>query len=180
LRRSDRAMTHYLDLTAYSYGATKNSEASARNVGWLAAGFHFPTSPADPKFVERLWRYCAVSVGQTRGLHECDICRSRSANEVERGDEKLLLGSAEIRVVSREGHVYAAPNLIYHYVVDHSYAPPPEFVGAVLTSPCPPEQAYLAALSRLGVEWGQTLVPDRNSKSFRFVKTAGGVIKVED
>jgi hypothetical protein len=173
-------MTHYIDLTAYSYGATDHSEASARNIGWLAAGVDFPTSPADPKFVQRLWRYCGISVGQTRGLHECEMCRSRNANEVRRGDERLLLGSAEIRVVSREGHVYAAPNLIYHYVVDHSYAPPPEFVSAVLASPCPPEQAYFAALSRLGLEWSETLVPARDSKSFRFVKTAEGVIKVED
>ncbi len=173
-------MTHYIDLTGYIYGAAENSQASARNIGWLAAGVDFPTSPAHPEFVERLWRYCRISVGQTRGLHECELCRSRKANEVRHGDEELLLGSAEIRVVSRDGHVYAAPNLIYHYVVDHDYSPPPEFVSAALASPCPPEQAYFAALSRLGLEWSPTLVPDRNNKSFRFVKTAEGVIKVED
>ena len=30
------------------------------------------------------------------------------------------------------GAIYAAPNLIYHYVAEHHYAPPQEFVDALL------------------------------------------------
>lgn len=44
----------------------------------------------------------------------------------------LLLGSAEIRVPSRLGVVYAAPDMIYHYIKDHDYVPPQEFIDAVL------------------------------------------------
>ena len=89
-----------------------------------------------------------------------------------------MLGSAEIRVVSDEGQLYAAPNLIYHYVASHNYAPPSEFVRAVLLGPCPPEDRYYELLSRFGLDWSDTLVPDRSSRPFRFVKTSEGVIKV--
>ena len=173
-------MTYFIDLTTYTYGATEGSEASTLNVGWLSGSASFLTASPDPQFVSRLWRFCKVSIGQTRGLHECEICRSREANTAKRDDEQLLLGSAEIRVLSEQGQIFAAPNLIYHYVVDHNYAPPQEFVRAILLGPCPPEDEYYARLSKYGLKWTETLVPDRGAKSFRFLKTPEGVVKVEE
>lgn len=173
-------MTHFRDLTPYSYGAADSPNAGARNIGWLAAGVDFPTSPPDQSFVDRLWLFCKVSIGQTRGLHECELCRSRDANAARRNEEELLLGSAEIRAIGEQGQLYAAPNLIYHYVVSHNYSPPPEFVHAVLLGPCPPEDAYYERLSKLRLNWSSTLVPDRSDKSFRFVKTPEGVVKFEE
>jgi len=43
----------------------------------------------------------------------------------------MHLGSAEIRVQGIDGAVYAAPNLIYHYMANHNYLPPEEFLGAI-------------------------------------------------
>ena len=40
----------------------------------------------------------------------------------------MLLGSAEIRVFGQNGKIYAAPNLIYHYMKDCGYLPPQEFL----------------------------------------------------
>jgi len=47
------------------------------------------------------------------------------------GDEEVALGDAEIRVLGRNDRVFAAPNLIYHYVTAHGYRPPDEFLGAL-------------------------------------------------
>jgi hypothetical protein len=91
----------------------------------------------------------------------------------------LLLGSAEIRVISNTGVIYAAPNLIYHYVHAHSYAPPAGFVEAVLAGPCPPDQAYFDTLSNLGEKWNSTSQPMEGAKWFRFVKTPEGIVRVE-
>src|SRR5262249_42604519 len=173
-------MTHFKDLTPYSYGAADSSPAEAYNVGWLAADVDFARNSPDPQFVDRLWRFCKVSIGQTRGLHQCDLCCSGEANVAQRDGEELLLGSAEIRVVSDQGQLYAAPNLIYHYVASHNYAPPSEFVRAVLLGPCPPENSYYELLSGFGLDWNDALVPDRSRKSFRFVKTSKGIVKVEE
>ena len=44
---------------------------------------------------------------------------------------RKVSGSAEIRVRGAN-RVYAAPELVYHYVVAHQYKPPREFIEAVL------------------------------------------------
>ena len=42
---------------------------------------------------------------------------------------QIVLGAAEIRVLDLcRKVVYAAPNLIIHYIIDHKYLPPKEFV----------------------------------------------------
>jgi len=42
--------------------------------------------------------------------------------------------------------LYAAPALIYHYVVEHDYKPPQEFIDAVMTVPQPGSEEYNALL----------------------------------
>src|SRR5439155_5623857 len=68
----------------------------------------------------------------------------------------LMLGGAEIRVFGERGRIYAAPNLIYHYVVAHHYKPPDEFLQALRQGRCPPEPEYLDLLERAGLS--RTLV----------------------
>jgi len=65
--------------------------------------------------------------------------------------ERIELGYAEIRVFGERGRIYAAPNLLYHYVIVHHYKPPEEFVHALKYSPCPPEPEYLSRLEALGL-----------------------------
>lgn len=61
----------------------------------------------------------------------------------------LRVGSAEIRVFY-QGKTYAAPNLLYHYVVEHHYQPPSEFIEAVLHGDLPGSRAYLRYIRKLG------------------------------
>lgn len=181
LRLSDEmTMTYFPDLTDYSYGMSKNSSAHVKNVGWLSSGVAFPVAVPASDFVDRLWRFCLVSVEQTRGLHECEFCCSREANVAMRNNEEILLGSAEIRVFSGDGKIYAAPNLIFHYVVSHNYSPPEEFIRAVMTALIPPDERYYALLAKFGLDWKKTLSPERTNRSFRFVRTPEGVDRVED
>src|SRR5262249_15003835 len=62
----------------------------------------------------------------------------------------LQLGSAEILVFGKGGKIYAAPNMIYHYVTVHHYKPPDEFLQALKDGPCPPEPEYLKRLEAVG------------------------------
>ena len=50
------------------------------------------------------------------------------------GLRPVWLGNGEIRVTGEDGTVYAAPTMIAHYVAEHHYLPPQEFVDAVLRS----------------------------------------------
>ena len=64
--------------------------------------------------------------------------------------EQLELGYAEIRVLGERGKIYAAPNMLYHYVTVHHYKPPDEFVRALKNGPCPPNDEYLVRLAMVG------------------------------
>ena len=77
--------------------------------------------------------------------------RSRSTLAQRHGQERRI-GTAEIRVFGPHGAIYAAPTLIYHYVAEHHYKPPAEFVHAALTSPRPPSDDYRALLEQYEIE----------------------------
>ena len=67
------------------------------------------------------------------------------------------LGSAEIRVLGGGGKVYAAPNLIYHYVAKHKYRPPEEFIEAVMrvpfSNPWQPNRSHKSFMKALWLRW---------------------------
>jgi hypothetical protein len=149
-------MAYFDDLSVYRY-IPECFRPETLNVGWLAIGHDFEKRSATDAFLGGLWRYCAVSVAQTRGIHLCDFCQDSESFVAERGGARLLLGSAECRVFSR-GRIYAAPTLIYHYVAEHQYRPPDEFIEAVLEAPSP-SRDYFERLESLGLEWRWTSEP---------------------
>lgn len=73
----------------------------------------------------------------------------RAARTTSRNRKVRCLGSAEIDVVGDQ-QVLAAPDLIVHYVVDHSYQPPEQFVRAVeeatSSMPTQPWRVHLEAV----------------------------------
>jgi hypothetical protein len=49
--------------------------------------------------------------------------------------------------VPRTGLLFAAPEMLSHYVEAHGYRPPDEFIVAVLQSPLPGTAEYLAEVA---------------------------------
>jgi hypothetical protein len=138
-------MGYYQDLTPYTYDDNE-FDSLTLNVGWLDKGHEYSTGDVSESFVDRLWMFCRVFAAHTRGCHPCRFCQKPSPGStlVQRNNEELGLGSAEIRVFGKNGTVYAAPNLIYHYVTAHHYRPPDEFIQAVLEGPQPNTLEYLS------------------------------------
>lgn len=168
-------MTHFEDLSRYEYW---DGPVVARNVGWLERARAFPVAEPRAGFLDALWEHCWILVMPTRGLHECDLCPSPSVTYVRHGT-RLLLGSGEIRVFDGRGDVFAAPNLIYHYVLEHRYRPPEDFVRAVEGGPRPGSTEYTKALDALAVNWRHQTPVAGEPTQFRFVKTANGVEREE-
>ena len=73
-----------------------------------------------------------------------------------------------MRVFGPAGATYAAPNLIYHYVVDHQYLPPDAFVRAVLDGPLPGSPEYLERADAF--EWGRLAARDRQFMDYSKVQ----------
>jgi len=102
-------------------------------VGWLATDVPFSKGPVSATFSARLLALCLHQrTKQTRGFHLCPFCDSPPTGmPVEVEGRVFKLGSAEIHVKAPDGRTFAAPDLIYHYVAQHGYKPPLEFIDVV-------------------------------------------------
>lgn len=99
------------------------------SVGWLEPPHDFPRGTLALDLVQRLEERCSQSeYHATRGRHVCGFC----------GEVEEALGFAEIRLLG-DGVIYAAPNLVAHYVRVHAYLPPSGFVEALRKGEPPPE-----------------------------------------
>jgi hypothetical protein len=122
------------------------SGPAVRAVGWLEHGKPFPVGTLDEKFVATL----KAHVGDTRrwlpfavaGPHFCDL-----------GGCERTAGSQNV-IFPGETCVYVAPEMIVHYVEAHPYAPPREFIAAVLACPEQSSDDYVAKLLPFGSTWG--------------------------
>lgn len=111
----------YLDLSVYEY---RKFPLPMRSVGWLGPRFGLqgdgapPLSPADTQLLRAFSRRLG---SVTLGTHPCDFCPAESPFE----------GNGEYRYYSPDGDVYCAPMMVLHYVEEHGYRPPAEFVESL-------------------------------------------------
>ncbi|AWM39418.1 hypothetical protein GobsT_22600 [Gemmata obscuriglobus] len=112
-----------------------------RAVGWLSDQHPFPTGDTPPEFLARLKEFCRrwdEGLGPLvwdvfMGPHRCELCGR-------------CVASGNIGVPAG-GVLFAAPEMIAHYVEVHKYAPPAEFVAAVLSAPLPGTREYAVAVA---------------------------------
>jgi hypothetical protein len=70
-------------------------------------------------------------VYQTRGTHVCEYCHVEEI-WLETANRRLILGYAEVWVPEPNSkRIFAAPDLIHHYIMAHCYLPPSVFIQAV-------------------------------------------------
>ena len=171
-------MTYFEDLSRYTYSNAVPEGISIKNVGWLAINREFPKAHASVNLLDVLWDYCSVIVTPTRGLHSCEFCVSPAHTFVRHGT-RLLLGSGEIRIFSLGGDIFSAPNLIYHYIHDHQYRPPAEFVQAIEGGPHPTSDEYKRLMDLLAVKWRPNPPMAEEPRQFRVVQTEDGIVREE-
>lgn len=156
-------MAYFEDLTPYCYHVVDDNPGNnALNIGWLSDRDPFPKGETSRAFRDRLYEYCLdpYVVNICRGFHACELCKmtheawyEKRMSECPENAQWSAIGDGEIRVIGRAA-VYAAPALVYHYVVDHQYRPPDEFIEAVLQGPPPGSEAHQALLKMMN-DWGR-------------------------
>ena len=100
----------------------------------------FPVGDMPPEFLTRLKDFCrrwgdgleSLAWPVFLGPHSCELCRK-------------CMASGNIGVPAGD-ILFAAPEMVAHYVEAHRYAPPAEFVKAVLECPPTRSQEYLKAV----------------------------------
>ena len=117
-------------------------------VGWLTRQRPFATGQVPDDLADHLLAFCEAAnvVYPWPRPQPCPFCGALPATEID--GRAYTPGLGEIRVIGEE-EIYAAPSLIYHYVVVHNYHPPPEFVAAVLHGPQPGTAEYNALMRSL-------------------------------
>jgi hypothetical protein len=122
---------YFLDLSDYGYNLPK-SIPGVRNVGWLDRNHEFDKGAVPTEVCRKLLHLIRVAkANQMRGIHECDFCANRDRISVTDAVGVIWLGAAEIWVPGGGGLIYAAPDMVYHYINAHGYRPPREFIDAV-------------------------------------------------
>ena len=110
-------------------------------IGWLSAEHPFPTGDTPAEFLARLEEFCrlwgkgveALAWGMFLGPHQCELCGKFMAS----GNVGVPAGDV----------LFAAPQMVAHYVTAHRYAPPAEFVAAVMSAPLPGTPEYHEAVA---------------------------------
>jgi hypothetical protein len=116
-------------------------------IGWLHPDHEFSRGEVAPEFVARLKEFArlwgesidALGWGAAGGYHTCEFCGKAS-------------GSGTFGVPAGD-RIFDAPEMIAHYVEAHNYAPPAEFVAAVMATPLPGTPEYAAAVAPFLVQW---------------------------
>jgi len=118
-------MSYFEDLTPHTYTPTDGE--TVLNVGWLDSAHPFPRGQTSPEFRDALRRLCERPVHLHRGLHYCQFCPGPWPS-----DRPERMGNGQIRIKRSDGVWYAAPTMVHHYVSEHGYLPPAEFMETVL------------------------------------------------
>lgn len=126
-------------------------------VGWLHPAHPFPRGDAPPEFVARLNAFArnwgksikALGWGIAVGFHECEFCTKELADRVIGKD----IASGTFGVPAGE-RIYYCPEMIAHYVADHGYLPPAEFIAAVMACPVPGTAEYRAVAEPFANRFG--------------------------
>jgi hypothetical protein len=166
-------MTYYPDLGKESYSLTGEH---IRAVGWLSKDHDFPKAEPDPEFVQALEPFikyadcCELyfNVGLHMGHHICEFCGGATSYF------ELLIPSGDL--------LSAASEIILHYVTEHNYSPPCEFVEAVKLCPAPITREYAEAIrlfSDYPEECDAILHEIQIDLAAKWAHTNGGVAVVE-
>ncbi|MEQ8822269.1 MAG: hypothetical protein RLY93_18700 [Sumerlaeia bacterium] len=126
------------DLSYYSYNLNRPLK-NVFNVGWLDARHDFDRGRVDPITIVKIRhiinrRECRL----TRRACRCGFCAQESEQTPSNLTDARLAGSdtaphshGEIWVPAHGGYVFAAPSLIAHFIENHGYRPPEQFLDAV-------------------------------------------------
>lgn len=116
----------------------------ARAVGWLETDHPYQQGTVPVRFLARLKQHVDTAYQPVlfMGFHECSLCQE--------GDRKAGLRNL---LIPTERLLYVAPEMIVHYIEDHGYQPPQEFVEAVMACPEQASVEYSALIRQFEKSW---------------------------
>jgi hypothetical protein len=107
-----------------------------RAIGWLHPDYTYTKGEVPAQFLARLKAFVsrsgdsaeALYFGAFGGFHTCEFCGQAH------GIGNFGVPSGDL--------LFVAPEMVVHYIEQHDYRPPDEFVAAMLRSPHPDTEEY--------------------------------------
>ncbi|WP_417397047.1 hypothetical protein [Gimesia chilikensis] len=138
---------YFEDLSPYRYYADDNcwyefaddcEFEKLLNIGWLDSNHSFPVGTIEDTLFKILRdlvccppMWINVLHNRIRGQHPCNLCKAYPKIRGNTGRIRYL-GCTELMIPSREQKiVFTSPDMILHYIEEHSYLPPVEFLDAL-------------------------------------------------
>ncbi|MCP1226129.1 ankyrin repeat domain-containing protein [Sebaldella sp. S0638] len=134
----------------------------------------FPVGEVSNEFLEKLFSYVQSPIYTVRDCFE--------PKKIEYNGEIQNLGFLEIRVLGENGVRYAAPDLIFYYIIKYGYKPPQEFIEAVLYGPDPKTEEYKNYMLRYREEflWGESEEIVRKTNDITTLIYTGDIEKLKN
>jgi hypothetical protein len=123
----------FRDLAPYEYDLP-SKVPNVFMIGWLDDNAEFERGEADVAFLNALRSlYPSHQVNKMRGYHKCQLCHTTKNKGAIEASIDVDLGSAELWIPSSDKSViFAAPDMILHYIETHQYSPPASYKQAVI------------------------------------------------
>ena len=133
---------YFKDHTYYNYKLNKPLEMIV-NIGWLSSEHFYEMGDTEPKFIEKLTEIIISNdiynykFNKIRCNAPCNLCREcielPYINKRRNVLMDMPLGHSELLIPSQvNNQYYASPGLILHYIRDHYYKPPQEYIDSVM------------------------------------------------
>lgn len=104
-------------------------------ISWLDLGKEYSKGTVSDSLIKKIEEILKLTPIQTKGCHTCPFCKKSTSRR-------------EAFVLSQE-KVYHIPEMITHYIKEHNYRPPTEFLQAVETTPLPGTEEHQKLLLKL-------------------------------
>ncbi|MEM7555216.1 MAG: hypothetical protein AAF378_14160 [Cyanobacteria bacterium P01_A01_bin.84] len=129
-------MTYYPDLSKYKYLHSRvDINTDMKNVGWLDYKYDYQKGSVPNEVVHHLIALAKSPQNLTRGFHRCNLCESKTdefrKDTITLQDPFGGKSNGEIHIFTPK-NTFVAPVLIVHYIIEHRYCPPQEFIDAVV------------------------------------------------
>ena len=107
--------SYYEDLSDYKYNL-RFADCDIKSIGWLDINHEFTKGDVDINIINKLKNI--EPFVQHKGWHTCEFCNEGTS-------------SNELWICGDNGQIYAMPRMIIHYIEQHKYLPPKEFLDSI-------------------------------------------------
>lgn len=119
---------YYPDLAPMDKETNYWVSKDASYIGWLEPSEEEPifgeTSEEFKECIQEICKGEQFLEASHRGFHICPLCKE--------GDKKGVSARTFLIPSSEEDKFYYFPGMVHHYVLEHNYQPPEEFISAVM------------------------------------------------